>query len=44
MKEALAGVRFRGLADQAFALEAGDGVGDCNGAGCEVELVPKYGE
>ncbi|GAA3597819.1 hypothetical protein GCM10022235_81940 [Kribbella ginsengisoli] len=41
---AVAGSGFAGFADEAFALDADDGVGDVDGAGLEVDLGPEDGE
>ncbi len=43
-EDAFAGSGFGGLADQSFAREPRDGVGDFDCAGFEVELVPEDGE
>ncbi|RZU16368.1 hypothetical protein EV645_3925 [Kribbella rubisoli] len=42
--EAFAGFGLGGFADEALACEAGDCVGDFDGAGFEVDLVPEVGE
>jgi hypothetical protein len=44
MEEASAGSGLGGLAEQAFAFDAGDGVGDFDGACFEVDLGPEDGE
>ncbi|WP_432877082.1 hypothetical protein ACQPYH_28000 [Kribbella sp. CA-245084] len=44
MEEAFAGLGLGGFADEAFAFDAGDGVGDFDGAGFEIDLGPEGGE
>jgi hypothetical protein len=44
VEEAFAGFGLGGLADESFAFDAGRGVGDFDGAGFEVDLVPEDGD